>query len=35
MRRLSTDRLVSFEEDYAPTLVTGGEIVTRMVEFDG
>jgi hypothetical protein len=30
-----TDRLVSFEEDYAPTLVTGGEIVSRVVEFDG
>lgn len=35
MRELSTDRLVSFEEDDAPTLVTGGEIITRVVELDG
>ena len=35
MRKLSTDRLVSFEEDNAPTLVTGGEIIARVVEFDG
>ena len=34
MREPQTDRLISFEEDYAPTFVTGGEIVARVVELD-